>query len=423
MGLIEKIFGRPPKTAKADSRFQTLTAYSPVFTSWGGQIYESELVRAAVDAKARHVGKLQYRIVGTARQKLYTATKSAPNPWYTWPQFLERCSNIYEVQNNLFIVPILDDMGEPVGFFPVIPSQCEVVDRAGEPYLKYTFVNGQRRSIALRRCAIVTKHQLRDDFFGERNTALMPTMELVNMVNQGIMEGVKNGATYRFMAQLPGKSFDEDLRKERERFDRNNFQSGNGGGLLLFGNQFTNVQQLKQEGYRVDADQQKLIRDNVCNYFGVSEKVIRNEAVGDELDAFYNGSVTPFAIKLSDAMTRMVYTERERNGGNAIMFAGDRLQYMTVSSKVSMAQMLGDRGILTIDEIRALFNYDPLPDGVGTHVPARGEYYFVDQGKDDSTGTLNSKNSQSGGDDSAGDAKNDSKSDGGQDQNGGKNDE
>lgn len=380
MGLIDRIFGRAPKNAPMERTFQTLTAYSPAFTSWGGQIYESDMVRAAVDAKARHVAKLQYRMEGTARPKLWTVTKSEPNPWYTWPQFLERCSNIYDIENNLFVVPLLDEMGEVTGFFPALPSRCEVVDRAGEPYLKYTFLAGQKRSVPLRRCAVVTKHQLKDDFFGEHNTALDPTMKLVNMVNQGIMEGVKNGATFRFMAQLTGKTFDEDLRKERERFDRNNFQNG-GGGLLLFGNQFTNVQQLKQEGYRVDADQQKLIRENVENYFGVSDKVIRNEATGDELDAFFNGAVEPFAIKLSDALTRMVFTERERNGGNRILFVSNRLQYMNIASKISMAQQLGDRGVLTIDEIRELFNYAPLPDGKGAYTPIRGEYKDV-QGSD-----------------------------------------
>ncbi len=385
MGFIDRIFGRAPKSAPADSRFETLTAYQPVFRSWGGQVYESELVRAAVDAKARHVGKLQYRMEGTARLKLYTATKTAPNPWYTWPQFLERCSNIYEVQNNLFIVPLLDDLGEVAGYFPALPSTCEVVDRSGEPYLKYTFNGGQKRSVPLRRCAVVTKHQLNDDIFGEKNTALMPTMELVNMVNQGIIEGVKNGATYRFMAQLTGKAFDEDLRKERERFDKNNFQTG-GGGLLLFGNQFTNVQQLKQEGYKVDADQMKMIQESMENYFGVSEKVIRNEATGDELDAFFNGAIEPFAIKLSDALSRMVFTERERNGGNAITFTANRLQYMNIGSKISMAQQLGDRGVLTIDEIRELFNYAPLPDGAGAYTPIRGEYKNVkdeDGGEED----------------------------------------
>jgi len=383
MGLIDRLFGRPRTTGAAgDSRFETLTAYSPVFTSWGGQIYESELARAAVDARARHVGKLKYTMEGTARQKLYTATKTSPNPWYTWPQFLERCSNVYDVENNLFIVAMLDQYGEMTGFFPVLPSTCKVVEHGGMPYLKYTFINGQKRAIELSRCAVITRHQLRDDFFGENNTALDGTMQLVHMVEQGIMEGVKNGATYRFMAQMVGKIFDEDLRKERERFDKNNFQGG-GGGLLLFGNQMTNIQQLKQEGYKVEAEQMKLIQANVENYFGVPTSVIRNEATADVMDSFFNGSIEPFAIKLSDALTKLVFSERERNGGNRITFTANRLQYMSVTQKIAMAQQLGDRGVLTIDEIRELFNYAPLPDGAGQYTPIRGEYKDVQDSGDE----------------------------------------
>ena len=387
MGLIDRLFGKPKAggAGAGDTRFETITAYSPAFSSWGGQIYESELVRAAVDARARHVGKLQYTMKGTARQKLYTATKTAPNPWYTWPQFLERCSNIYDIQNNLFIVPVLDRLGEITGYFPVLPSTCEVVNRGGKPFLKYSFMNGQKRAMELERCAVITKHQLQDDFFGEKNTALDSTMRLVHMVEQGIIEGVKNAATYRFMAQLTGKAFDEDLRRERERFDKNNFQGG-GGGLLMFDNQFTNVKELAQARCGENADQQKLIRENVCNYFGVSEKVIRNEATGDELDAFFNGSIEPFAIKLSEALTRLVFTERERNGENRILFTANRLQYMSAGTKIQMAQQLGDRGVLTIDEIRELFNYAPLPDGAGGYTPIRGEYKNVKDGdKEDNT--------------------------------------
>ena len=386
MGLIDLIFGKPKTPPVKEGRFETFTAFEPVFTSWGGQIYESELVRAAVDAIARHVGKLKYTMQGSAREKLYTATKNKPNPWYTWPVFLERCANIYEIQNNLFLVPVLDSQGETTGFFPVVPSMCSLVQRGKEPYLKYMFIDGQMRSMELSRVQIVPKHQLKDDFFGEKNTALDGTMKMANMIRQGIEEGVKNSATYRFMAQLTSKTFDEDLRKERERFDENNFKSGKGGGLLLFGNQFTNVKELSQKTFTVDAEQQKLIRENVCNYFGVSEKVIRNEAAGDELDAFFNGAVEPFAIKLSDALTRMVFTEREMNGGNRITLTANRLQYMNVSQKVSMARELGDRGVLMIDEIRELFNYEPLPDGAGQHAPIRGEYYMVDEGKEENDG-------------------------------------
>ena len=379
MGLFEALFGR--KKEPASTGYQTLTAYQPAFRTWGGQIYESELVRAAVDAKARHAAKLKYTMEGTARPKLWTQTRSAPNPWMTWSQFTERCSNIYETQNNLFIVPLLDDMGEVAGYFPVLPSDCEVVDVGGQPWLKFTFIRGQKKSLPLSRIGLVVKHQLNSDFFGEKNSALNGTMELVAMVNQGIEEGVKNSATFRFMAQLNGKAFDEDLRRERKRFDKNNFQ-GEGGGLLLFGNQFSNIRQIRQEGYKVDAEQSKLIRDNVLNYFGVSENVLQNKAMGDELDAFFNGAVEPFAIKLSEALTKMVFTQREQNSGNRIQFTANRLQYMSVNSKIAMAQQLGDRGILTINEIRELFNYVPLEGETGTHLPIRGEYYFADEGKE-----------------------------------------
>jgi len=127
----------------------------------------------------------------------------------------------------------------------------------------------------------------------------------------------------------------------------------------------------------------KLIETSVENYFGVGEKVIRNEATGDELAAFFDGKIEVFAIKLSTGLSRMVYTERELNGGNEILFTANRLQYMNISAKISMAQQLGDRGVLTIDEIRELFNYAPLPDGAGQYTPIRGEYKNVQDNKED----------------------------------------
>ena len=381
MGLIDILFGRRKTEADGSGMaFQTLTAYQPAWRSWGGALYESELVRAATDAIARHAAKLSYKMEGTARPKLATATKSAPNPWMTWAQYIERCANIYTIENNLFIVPLLNDMGEVTGFFPAVPSSCEVIGKGADPFLKFSFIGGEIRSVRLSRVGLVVKHQFKDDFFGSSNSPLRDTMELTQMISQGIQEGVKNGATFRFMAQLNSKTFDEDLRKERNRFNEANLQGG-AGGLLLYGMQMNNMQQIKQEGYKVDAEQMKLIQENVQSYFGVSLKVIQNEANGDELDAFFNGAIEPFAIKMSEAHSRMVFTQQELNGKNEIKFTANRLQYMNIGAKISMAQQLGDRGVLTIDEIRELFNYSPLPDGKGQYTPIRGEYKDV-QGTD-----------------------------------------
>ena len=383
MGLIEKIFGKRKPQGQPLTTMETFTAYAPVFTSWGGQIYESALVREAIYAKARHIMKLKFDMRGSAKRSLYNAVKVRPNPWCTWPDFLERCNNIYETQNNLIIVPVLDEFGETKGFWPVFPSGCEVKEGpGGVPFLVFQMTNGQMRAMELDRCAIIKKHQLKNDFFGESNAPLTPTMELINTFEQSIMEGVKNAASYRFMAQVTNYMFDEDLTKERKRFDKLNFQSG-GGGLLLFNNNVTNIKQLEAAKSLVDDKQQELIEKNVWRWFGVSEEVIMNTAEPEKLSSFYDGEIEPFSIKMSDGLSGMIYTDREQTAGNKVILAANRLQYMAVADKVSMSQQLGDRGALLIDEIRDLFNYPPLPDGAGQHAPIRGEYYMVDEGRPD----------------------------------------
>lgn len=385
MGLFQKIFKRPSGGGgESAGRFETLTAYTPVFTTWSGEIYESELVRSAIDARARHISKLEVELVGPAKPKLHTKFRQGPNEWQTWSQFLYRLSTILDMQNTAFVVPILGEYGEINGIFPVLPSKCEVVQYGGEPWLRYTFSNGQKASIEMISCGVMVKHQYKDDFFGESNHALTDTMNLIDMQSQGITEAVKNSNTFRFMAKTTNFIKPTDISKERERFNRENFQEA-GGGVLLFPNTYTDIKQITSNPYVVDSGQLQLIKGNVYDYFGVNENILQNKANGDELDAFFDGAIEPFSIQLSDVLSRMIYTSIERGTGNRCIVSANRLQYMQTSAKISMAQQLGDRGMITIDEARALFNYPPLPDGTGNRAPIRGEYYFGSEKQDEQT--------------------------------------
>lgn len=381
MGLFDKIFKKNEEQGKAESFFKTLTAYRPAFTSWCGELYESELVRSAIDARARHVSKLKIQITGSAQPGLQAKLVKRPNEWQTWGQFLYRTSTILDMHNTVFIVPVFDDMDEPVGYFPVLPTSCEIVGVNNEPWLRYTFATGERAAVEFSECAMMTKFQYKSDFFGEKNTALDSTMSLMDLNNQGIREAIKNSASYRFAATLNNFAKAEDIAKERRRFSKENLQA-EGGGLLLFPNTYTNIQQLKDNRFTVDTEQLNLIRTNVYNYFGVNEEILQNKATPDQMDAFYNGAIEPFQIQLSDAMTDAVFTQNEIAFDNRIDFSASRLQYMNTTQKVEMAKQLGDRGAIMIDEIRELFNYPPLPNGAGQHAPIRGEFYMVDEGKE-----------------------------------------
>lgn len=381
MGLFDLIFKKAPKP-RGDYKgaFRMLTGYAPHFTSWGGNIYEQELVRESINAVATHASKLEVVVQGTAKPALRNKLKHGPNQWQTWSQFLYRLTTILLVKNNAIIVPVYDEFGEMSGIFPVIPENIELADYNGVPYLRFKF-RGERAAIELENVGIMTRFQYRDDFFGDDNGALRQTMELLHIQNQGIQEGVKSAASYRFWAVLNNFADPEDLAEERKRFSKLNFsEEADGGGMLLFPNTYTNIHQAEVKPWVIDAEEMRIIKDGVYGYFGVNEDVIQNKAYGDAWAAFYEGAIEPFAVQFSDVLTKMLFTFREQTNGNRVTATANRIQYMSNADKLQVTQTFADRGMATLNELRAIWNLAPLPDEVGEVIPVRGEYYDLTTG-------------------------------------------
>ena len=392
MGLFDWLFGsRPKEQGKYEGKFQMLNGYEPRFTSWQGEIYESELVRASINALATHISKLDVKTFGAAKPALQRKLAHGPNEFQTWSQFLARAGTIYFNTNTMFITPVWDQYGEISGIYTPLPSRCEVVQYKGVPYLRYEFTHGKAASVELEFCGVMTRMQFKNDFFGENNRALIPTMDLIHMQDQGIKEGVKSAATYRFMAQTSNFVKPEDLANERKRFTSTNLSAdADGGGLLLFPNTYQNIKQIESKPFTVDAEQMKEIRANVFEYFGVNEDILQNKFNSETWSAFYEGAIEPWAIQFSEVMSKMLFTFREQSQGNYVMATANRLAYMSNSDKLAVSAQMADRGLMTRNEIREIWNLPPLPEPYGDQLPARGEYYNVNENEgenNDETGS------------------------------------
>ena len=380
MSLFDWIF-RPDEAKKSQdalkdayTMFRTLTAYRPAFTSWGGAIYESEIVRAAIDARARHISKLKVELIGSANPSLQSKLRQGPNQRQTWSQFLYRVSTILDINNTAFIVPVFDERMIITGLYPVLPHRCSLLEYENELWLRYQFTHGEIAAVEFRKCAVLTRHQYKSDFFGDPNTAIEDTMKLIHIQNQGIEEAVKNTSTFRFMAQLANFAKPEDLANERKRFTRENLATDSeAGGFLLFPNTYKDIKQIDVKPYTVDPDQMKAIRENVYNYYGVNEDVLQNKAYGDSWSAFYEGAIEPFAIQFSEAATKALFSERERAQGSQLMLTANRLQYMSNNDKLNVSSQLLDRGIFSINDVREIWNLPPVENGDQRVI--RGEYY------------------------------------------------
>ena len=379
MGFFDLFLKKAPKPKGAyQGKFEMLNGYEPRFTTWGGSIYESELIRSAINARAVHISKLKFESKGSARPVLQNKLQKAPNAFQTWSQFLYRLSTVLDVHNTAFIIPIYDKYGEPSGIFCPLPANVEIVQYGDVPYLRYDFRWGERAAIELEFCGIMTKFQYRNDLLGENNHALYPTMDLIHIQNQGIQEAVKSAATYRFYAQVNNFSKADDLAKERKRFTEENFsKEAEGGGLLLFPNTYSNINQVKASPYTVAADEMKLIEKNVYQYFMINEDILQNKAFGDAWSAFYEGAIEPFSIQFSEVLTKMLFTLREQSQGNQILLTANRMLYMSNRDKLEVSSQMLDRGIMSINDVREIWNLPPVENGDARII--RGEYWNADE--------------------------------------------
>lgn len=384
MGAFDKLFGRFRVKRQVGKYFALLDGYTPIFSSYDGGIYEMELTRSCIHTFATHCSKLQPEVSGSDARGVQSMLDGKPNPFMTSAQFLYKVATIYEAQNTCFIVPLLDAFDKLIGFYPVNPQQTEVIDVDGEPWLRYTFKTGDRAAMELSRCGVVSKYLYNSDIKGENNSALMPTLQLISTQNQGIAEGIKNGASFRFMATASNFSKSTDLTRERKRWVEDNM-SADAGGLALFPNTYTNVQQINSPAQIVDSEQMKLIQTRVLNYFGCNEEVLQNKAVGDGWSAYYEGKVEPFSVQLSQAMTCMVYSNIERKRNNAITWSANRLQYMTNTDKLQVSSQMFDRGVFSLNDIMDIWNLPHVEGGDKRYI--RREYIEISKLGEENTQT------------------------------------
>jgi hypothetical protein len=378
LGLFESIFGKKPKNeGDTGTYFKMLTGYQPVYRTYEGGVYEMELTRAAIHAFSTHVSKLMPEVNGSAYTTLAGTLKHRPNAFMNTSQFLYRVATILAVNNTAFIVPIEDAAGWIIGYYPILPQAADVVESAGQVYLRYTFGTGQKAAVEISRVGVLTTFQYKNDFFGETNAALQPTMELINAQNQGIVEGIKNGATIRFLAKLANLTKPKDVKRLREDFIADNLGSANNSGIIIYGSEYSDIKTVDSKSAIINPSQMQLIQENVFNYFGVNKKILQNDFDENAWNAFYEGKIEPFSLLLSLAMTNMTFTPRELSTGNEILWTANRMQYASNQTKLSVSTQLFDRGLLNRNQVMDIWNMSHVEGGDKYYI--RKEYTEVNQ--------------------------------------------
>lgn len=371
--LFNMIFGgRSQKNSHIQTSLRMMNGHTPVFSSFSGEAYDSDVVRSAVDAIARNAAKLRAKHVRKVSgdvqdtnviSEVEKLLSVRPNPYMDAYSFYYKIVTQLYMKNNSFVFVDIDRVTRKVrGFYPLNAATVEFLEHQGDIYAKFNFMGGQTVVLPYEDLIHLRRFFYKNDLYGETSdTALNPTLQLIQTTDEGIGNAVQSSARLRGLLKFTSMLKPEDMKAQRDNFISDYMSINNNGGIAATDAKAEYVE-LKNDPKMIDDKQMNTIKTKVYDYFGVNEKVIRSNYTEDEWNAFYESVIEPIAIQMSLEFTAKLFTDREKGFGNEIIFEANRLQYASMTTKLNLREMV-DRGAMTPNEWRAALNLAPLEGG------------------------------------------------------------
>lgn len=376
MSIFDKLFGRSV-VARSSERQKILRYDIDQYKvrQWDKKSIELYLIRASIDALARNIGKMELDAVmytdrDNSVKKVNRASDVAkvlkhPNQYMTMYDFLYKIAAMYYASNNAFIWPEYSKEGNLIALWPINYENFQLYESdRGTLIAKFRISYRKTYTVPYDDIIHLRNHFMDDDLVGSSNQALLPVCELMNAQNQGIIHGIQNSAIIRGILKSVNVIKEQDMKAARNRFVEDNLAASNNGGVIVVDGKF-DYTPIESKPYMVDAETMAESKRMVFDYFGINEGFITNKFTPEEYEAVYEGRLEPFAIMLTQALTKGLYTDRERGFGNEVEANMSRVKYQPISAITSLISATNQLGLFRKNEYREMLGYPPLSDEEG----------------------------------------------------------
>lgn len=341
------------------------------FSAYAGDAYSSDIYREAVDAIARNAGKLKGSHVvtysdqrrETGDNRLNRLLQTRPNRYMSAYDFLYKLVTRLFLYNNAFAYLDKDDRGNVKAIYPITASHVDILsDGAGSLFCGFMLRSGQMVTLPYDDIIHLRRFYNESEILGEDNSAIASGIELAQTQNDGIANAIKAGASIRGILSFTQIMSPSKLKEEKDAFVKDYLELGNEGGVIATDQKMTYTP-IDHKPVLLDADQAKEIKTKIYDYLGVTEAIVNSSYTEDQYAAFYESTLEPIAIALSQEFTAKVFNDREQAFGNSIVFESGRLQFTSNKTKVSLIAQLAPYGLLTINQALEILNLPSVPDG------------------------------------------------------------
>lgn len=375
----------------------TMTGFSPTFTSFGENVYASDIVVQSIRCKANEFKKLDPRHVRTTGGKQQTITDSSiarvlrrPNPYMTQADFLEKITILRELSKNCFIYPTyyITQGGERyyTGLYPLRPQRVDYMqDDKGKLYIHFAFYNGYETTLPADSVIHWRKDYGVNDYFGggafggNDNDGLLNMLERYDLLTQGVAKALKCSCQINGMVVYNSYMDEDKLAAARKAFEDNLEKNDSG---IMFTDQKLEYTHMSRDVKLVDAETLKFFYETILRANGTSLAILNGDYTKAQKEAYYEHALEADIKSLGQAMSKVMFTDREDAFGNAIVLYPNAITFMSMENKLAALQSGLPAGIFTKNEARELLGYPPVEGG---DVMPRG-YNELDATQTDSTG-------------------------------------
>lgn len=382
MGILE-IFRR--KENKTNLQYApTMGGNTPFFTPFGDNIYASDIIVQSIRCKANEFKKLDPRHITLIDGATTTVSDSSiarvlkrPNEYMTTADFLEKITILLELNKNVFIYPqyYVTQAGKRfyTGLYPLKPSSVEyLANNAGDLFIHMKFANGYEATLPNDSVIHWRKDYGVNDYFGggmfggDDSVGLLNMLKRYDKLTQSIAKALEVSCKINGLVKYNTYHGDEQLEASRVKFeeDLKNNESG-----ILFTDLSTEYTHLPRDVKIVDKDTLKFFYETILRANGTSLAILNGDYTKAQKEAYYEHALEADIKSLGQAMTRVLFTDRETSFGNEVVLYPNDITFMSMTEKISALKTGLPAGIFTKDEARELLGYPPLPNGAGNVIP------------------------------------------------------
>lgn len=377
--LLDKFRGN------SDKKFLTeiFSDSRAVFSSFGNDIYFSDLVANCLDRIAAEIGKID--VVSAVEKEssirrlnddITRLFKYQPNPLQTTKDFLSACEWLRRKHMNAFIYPQYEfgktasgqEIRRYTAFYPLNPTSAELgYFEDGRRAIKFFWRDGSSHTLPYD--AVIHLKWRRgtsllmgggNDFGYADDSNTLRSLKTLDEILQGLPKMIASSLNLNGVLTVKTIVEKNALEQAAKDFESRIYKSDS--GIVAVGLE-GDYKPINKAFPTVPETVMKFLKDIIRERYGVSEAILSGDFDGKAHAAFYQTCIESFIVEFEQAFTERLFTQREKDVGHRIKCYYSRVAYMDAAEKRELAQLARDTGLMTINEMRELYGMYPIDGG------------------------------------------------------------